>query len=715
MLEHLFTNPFLYSLALTLLHFLWQGLLVAFALKSILLVIEKSRSQLRYAVSAFAMLTNLLLAAVTFVIVFPSETAQLNNSTSPLPLTNLVNELTQQNAFANYQELLHSILAYSLPYISLFWLTTVCVLACKMLIELYNVNKLPKDANVQPSDELLERFNELAKQIHLKKIPTLLISMKVEIPMAIGWLKPVVLLPAGMITGLNPAQLEMLILHELAHIRRHDYLVNFLQTLIEILFFFHPAVRWISKQVRNEREYCSDDIAVYHCGDPIAYAHTLADTASLCTNRHHKHTIPSMAMAASGGDLKQRVLRLVDHHCTATNDVSKWFAGISIVFAILLITSNQLMTLPFAKQWNYKLPWQQSKNQLSDSYLMPAPSSIETTTTKLPASSRNLEDNIAHDTIASQLLSSQAKELNDIAIISEQSSEDLTTLSNSHLAVQNSTVEKTTQLTSDNSFSAKTDNEVAKSEIFAKQKPDVSNHKHQLNLKKPVSNNNDALTNQNPNTIISKSNQSKLAKTLLTKTPENIIDTSTKTKLELTTVRNNAFTTSAQRDFKQHRTEQPSQDQRSKVELAFEKTNSKQRHSQLTNPYSKELAELTTLDNKYLASIVKNNYTENKKSEASYEKQNLPVHSEAKQLKSIDPVYPSLAKRKGIEIEVKVNFTIDANGQVKNIQFAQQSKVNYFKNSIRAAVRKWRFLPAQVDNKAVESQMSKIFSFSLQS
>ncbi len=83
--------------------------------------------------------------------------------------------------------------------------------------------------------------------------------------------------------------------------------------------------------MRNEREYCSDDIAVQHCGNAIAYAHTLADTASLCTKTHN-HTIPNMAMAASGGDLKQRVIRLVDHHCAPSNNISKWFASATIIF-----------------------------------------------------------------------------------------------------------------------------------------------------------------------------------------------------------------------------------------------------------------------------------------------------------------------------------------------------------------------------------------------
>ena len=92
-----------------------------------------------------------------------------------------------------------------------------------------------------------------------------------------------------------------------------------------------------------------------------------------------------------------------------------------------------------------------------------------------------------------------------------------------------------------------------------------------------------------------------------------------------------------------------------------------------------------------------------------------PVWQSAEQVKSVVPIYPSIAKRKGIEIEVKVNFTIDVDGQIKDIQFAQHKKVNYFKSSIRTAIKKWRFLPAKVDEKPVESQMAKVFSFSLES
>ncbi len=359
MLEYLFTNPFLYSLALTLLHFLWQGLLVALILKSALVIIDKSKSQLRYALSTAAMLCNFLTSVLTFVIIYPRTSTQLQTSESPIPLTTLVNELTLQSSRVNYQELIPTIVSYSLPYLALFWLVAVLLLACKLLIEVYNVNKLPFQESMQPPAELLSRFNALTKQLSIKRLPTLLISMQIKVPMAIGWLKPVVLLPAGMVTGLNSAQLEMLILHELAHIRRHDYLVNFLQTVIEILFFFHPGVHWIGKQIRNEREYCSDDIAVQHCGDAIAYAHTLTDTASLCA-KNHNHTIPAMAMAASGGNLKVRVLRLVDHHCAPTNNTSKLLAAASLLLAITLLSINQLLTLSLPQQFNQQFPWQET-------------------------------------------------------------------------------------------------------------------------------------------------------------------------------------------------------------------------------------------------------------------------------------------------------------------------------------------------------------------
>ncbi|MBL4765394.1 MAG: M56 family metallopeptidase [Colwellia sp.] len=655
MLALLSTSPFLTSLSLTLLHFLWQGLLVAAVLKSALLIFNNNKPQLRYALSALAMSANLLLPIITFVIIYQTENSFVNTIANSLALSEFIQELKQPDAFFSYNKLI-VLLPSLLPYIAIFWLATITLLAGKLLLEIYNVNNLPQQNSVAPSQKLQTRFNQLAKQIQLTIIPRLLISLKVEVPMAIGWLKPVVLLPASMLSGLSTPQLEMLLLHELAHIRRHDYLVNFFQTLIEILLFFHPAVHWVSKQMRNEREYCSDDIAVQHCGDAIAYAHTLADTASLCTKAHH-HTIPNLAMAASGGDLKQRVIRLVDHHCAPKNNISKWFASLTIVFSVLLLSSKQLLTMPLLDIWYNEKPWQPSNN-----------------TTSAQTNSANKNNKLATSSIAQQLLSPQVSQ---------------------------------------------------------------SNITDTIDLKIPM---------ELQDTLTKK--PSAVGQILTTIIEEPLIIQFE--DLPLTASQSN------------HLNQELSTAETSMVEQAFERTNYNSNSSLLANPYQQEIATLATspltktTKAKQINAVNKSLHTRllTDSSRVNSQKDHLPylekkinmntkfvthisrpkeewlqpiaitnksispitpVWHSAEQLKSVDPIYPSVAKRKGIEIEVKVNFTIDIDGQIKNIKFAQHNKVNYFKKSIRTAIKKWRFLPAKVDEKPVESQMAKVFSFSLQS
>lgn len=655
MLENFFSSPILASLALTLLHFLWQGLLVAIVLKSALLIFNSNKPQLRYALSALAMLVNLLLPIITFIIIYQTEVTSVNTLASSLALNEFIQELKQPDALFTYRELTET-LPLLLPYLSVLWLATITLLASKLLIEISTVSKLPKQGTVAPNDELKSRFDKLVKQISLNVTPRLLISLKVEVPMAIGWLKPVVLLPATMITGLNNAQLEMLILHELAHIRRHDYLVNFLQTLVEILLFFHPAVLWVSKQMRNEREYCSDDIAVQHCGNAIAYAHTLADTASLCTKTHN-HTIPNMAMAASGGDLKQRVIRLVDHHCAPSNNISKWFASATIIFSVLLLSSKQLLTMPLLDIWYNENPWKQF-SQIKSNHTKnnrEISNSIESHTVKEQESINVVNEDAAAKSIAQQLLAPIEQPLQN------------------HIQQTQAPTLKETE-----------NQPVNKQSLASTSKPAQTQPKSQTD------------------TITDKQFTTKLDN-LTSKVP-------TKSKRH---VENKVASDSLM------------------VEKAFERTN-------LNNPYQQELVQLavssasnTSQQNAkpFENKTVKRNHTGNnqavknnnnifpktpplKETEKTSTK---AVWQNAKQLKSVDPVYPSVAKRKGIEIEVKVDFTIDINGKIKNIQFDPQNHINYFKSSIRSAIKKWRFLPAKVDNKPVESQMSKVFAFSLQS
>jgi TonB family protein len=683
MLEPLFNTPILYSLALTLLHFLWQGLLISAALKLALLLIDKSKPQLRYALCALAMIANLLVAIITFNIITPESLNTFSSSVSQIPLTSLVNELTQQSPLISYPELLPSILAYILPYISLGWLAIVFILVCKILIEIRNVNLLPKYGSTLPNDKLQHRFIELTKQINLRVVPQLLISIKAEVPMAIGFIKPVVLIPATMVTGLTSSQLEMLILHELAHIRRHDYLVNFLQTIIEILFFFHPSVHWVAKNMRNEREYCSDDIAVKHCGDPIAYAHTLTDTASLCIN--HQHTIPSMAMAASGGDLKQRVVRLVDHHhCTPKNDLGKWFAAISLLLLIATFSMNQLLSSANAQQWTHNLPWQkqhpvQSVNQHGIAFPNDALEHIL---------------NNKNDSIAQQLLTNKNQETKILTVIKET---DKTAAKLPTSLLVNENVQGHTPYLSMENIS----------NLPSKK---VSNEQSAIQINSGLSNNTSEVSNPVKESTLNQSahdfttelagaesdSTMKVSSLLSLDTP--VEHKNTKLSFNKPEIINNKVITV------NHIQEN---------DLLTMKVD----YLENNDTYQKHLNELSTLNpyqhdtSPYDEKLVR----QFKQSSGTQKSINKSLREyRAKQLKLVDPVYPSLAKRKGIEIEVKVQFTIDKNGEVKNISFTRQSRLNYFKSSIRTAMRKWRFSPARINNRAVESKMTKIFSFSLQ-
>jgi len=683
MLEYFVGNPYFYSLALTLIHFIWQGCIVAFALKSALILTSNKKPQLRYAFASLSMLLCLILPFITFAIIYQPDNNALALSSNLMPLFETSTGQSPNNNtywISNFVEFL--------PYISVIWLAIVMLLTFKLLIEVYMVNQLPKQSIIPTDAKLSARFLQLVEKMQLSTTPRLLVSLKTDVPMAIGWLKPVILLPASMLSGLTTTQLEMLILHELAHIRRHDYLVNFIQTLVALLLFFHPAVQWISKQMRNEREYCSDDIAVQHCGDAIAYAHTLADTAVLCS-KHRHHTIPNMAMAASGGDLKQRVVRLVDHHCTPSNDAGKWLAASTIVVAIFGFGAQQYLTPGLLEMGTNNL------STTDDSYVNHR---------------KYQRPSLAKTSIARQLLTNETTTVNRVSSYA---------------------IEKENKPTLENTILEKI--------VVAEQTTDINIKKQsqKIALIEP------ALPASN--TAV-KSDDSLTANTLKVDNSEIVL--SVDTKLENSKSLDTLADTSSESLIIIADANEPSsilnslvKEDRSMAAIAFEKTDSSINSLDQNNPYSKQIAALNSssenepdiLDKFFLessSSLINESDmarpTDNVLTKPLSITQNnqaflpiedvvtlLPFVEKAKLISGIDPKYPSHAKRKGLELEVRVQFTIDKSGRIKDIEFEQQNKVSYFRSSIKTAMRKWSFNPAKVDGQPVESQMSKIFSFSL--
>ena len=144
-------------------------------------------------------------------------------------------------------------------------------------------------------------------------------SAAVAVPTLVGWVKPVVLLPAAALAGLTAVQLEAILAHELAHVRRHDYLVNLLQSIVETLLFYHPAVWWVSAEVRAEREHCCDDLAIAVCGDRLVYVSALAELTSIERQ--------VFALAATDGSLLTRVRRILGQPAPARRELPPSWAS----------------------------------------------------------------------------------------------------------------------------------------------------------------------------------------------------------------------------------------------------------------------------------------------------------------------------------------------------------------------------------------------------
>ena len=215
------------------------------------------------------------------------------------------------------------------------WLIGVAFLSLRLCVGWWTARRLTRVSVSQPRLEILSHAERIMGALKIQGAVTVLESALVKVPMTMGWWKPVVLLPAAAMTGLSLEQIDALVAHELAHVRRHDYLVNLAQSAIETLLFYHPAVWLVSGAVRHERELCCDDIALEVCGgDSVTYASALADLEQM--------RIAEPALAANGGSLLVRVKRILGHDAAAVSrSRTNWSAGVALMsLALVLLPIN---------------------------------------------------------------------------------------------------------------------------------------------------------------------------------------------------------------------------------------------------------------------------------------------------------------------------------------------------------------------------------------
>jgi TonB family protein len=304
MIDTLITSPWTRVVGLTLLHFLWQGAAIGAGAALVLAGLRTASASVRYVVACVALTTMVLTPAMTLAVL-----ARAPRATPPVTDTTAADRSAATPALAgaplNLERHRPSPVGRMLPLVTFAWAVGVLALTIRLGLGWWQVQRVRRAAVAGVDDVLREATRVIAAQLGIARPVHIAQSGLVDVPTLVGWVRPAILMPASALAQLSPWQLEAIVTHELAHVRRHDYLVNALQNLVETLLFFHPAVWWLSNRLRLEREHCCDDMVVGLCGKPLAYARALA------TLEESRQSPLAFSLAATGGSLLSRVQRLV--------------------------------------------------------------------------------------------------------------------------------------------------------------------------------------------------------------------------------------------------------------------------------------------------------------------------------------------------------------------------------------------------------------------
>lgn len=328
-----------YALGWMVIHSLWQATAIALLSGVVVIVLRKKPAKVRYWVHNIAMFSVLSAAIVTFSIYYdfgkqPGEmrfipennlesevVAEIDNITSSMP--------TSMLSMDKFQEYFN----HNIPLIVTIWILGVALFMLKLLGGISYVYYLRSRMNFPADEYWIEILEGLKEKVGVKHSIELVESALTRTPMVVGHIKPMILFPIGAINRLAPSEVEAILAHEIAHVMRKDYLFNIIQSVIEALFYFHPAVWWISANIRNERENCCDDVAIEICGNSMNYAKSLVTVQEMAYYPMH---IPAMAFAGNRkNQLLFRVQRILNQPQNKTNVMEKLIATCFLIVVMV--------------------------------------------------------------------------------------------------------------------------------------------------------------------------------------------------------------------------------------------------------------------------------------------------------------------------------------------------------------------------------------------
>ncbi len=347
MIERIFSPELVHALGWTLVHTLWQAAIFAIALGVLLVLLRKYSARARYNLAIGLLAVFFLTTVLTFVQLYqgPADREVMTVATSSedvfanevmatpsIPVTLTTREKSGSSARVSLSFRDRLVVYYNdhLPLIVTLWLMGVLVLQLRFLGQLAYIQRLKNYGTQRFPAKWAASIQELETSIGIVKSVRYLTSFRVKSPFTVGWLYPIVLFPGDLLDQLKESEIITILAHELAHVKRNDFLVNLIQTLLSSLFFYHPATWWMSARINEEREHCCDDLAIAVTGEPVGYARTLLQM------KEAEVAGGSLAMAfrrSGQGGFNYRIRRLVTGYLNGAT------YGEGLVTALILVAA----------------------------------------------------------------------------------------------------------------------------------------------------------------------------------------------------------------------------------------------------------------------------------------------------------------------------------------------------------------------------------------
>ncbi len=339
-IENILGPDFIQATGWALLSSLWYSGIIALILVVYILLKPKGDARVRYLVFLSSMMLVFVLTGFTFYTTHFEYGAEFETMIPHSVEQSLVprgaTEVSSEDKMSIFNTM--SYFDRHLPLFVVFWLLGVTMLIIRFLAGIAYIQRLKKYKVQTVSADWELRLEAMKERLGLSKSVRLSASSFVKTPITVGHLKPLILLPLGIFTGMPTEQLEAILAHELAHIHRRDYLFNMIQNMLDILFFFNPMMYWMSAMVRKERENCCDDMAVGLLGDNLSFAKALVSVQELKVSPAKGY---ALAFGAKKKHLLNRVSRLLNDSVKVDQSSEKLSAAcVLIVVGALTLSVN---------------------------------------------------------------------------------------------------------------------------------------------------------------------------------------------------------------------------------------------------------------------------------------------------------------------------------------------------------------------------------------